>query len=137
MSDLPPFFRGTSPGFGMARQGQVLTRVYWADVIAASSSQVNSTAVALPNYLFTVDSIHLYNNAKGPQRYILDIDFSTAPGAFVRYLTVTYEGFKTFRLSHASGAGILGVNSFRETIYNDNDQARNFNSHIFWIYNEP
>ena len=145
MSDLPDFYQGTSPGFGMARTGQVLTRVYYDADIATGVTQVNTTVVNLLGYLFTIDTVHLYsrrtatawlNNA--PWRYMIEINTVFPPAAAVWnvYWNGYVEGSKTLRLSHVTGAGIPDVYSFRETIINDTQWTRHFRSMLYYLYNE-
>jgi hypothetical protein len=146
VSDLPDFYRGTSPGFGMAREGQVLTRIAWSGNIVAGASQVNTNVVTLPNYLFTIDAIHLFSRKiapavtlnPGPFRYLVELDFSVppAPSVWVPYYNGWVEASSTLRLFHVTGAGIQGVYGFRETIYNDSDMSRYFESYIYYLYNE-
>jgi hypothetical protein len=134
MSDLPPFYTKTSPGLSLGRSGQVVTLRgdpyvvgVWDGTIAGLGNHVVQDTVAA-NVLFQIDSISLWTDAKGIQRYIMDLEFSAAPGVWIRYLTMCYLSDVQQRIQHAMGCSIPGVSQWRETIYNDNFIIRNFTS---------
>jgi hypothetical protein len=146
VSDLPDFYKSTSPGFGMTRFGQVLNRIVWAGDIAAGATQTNITAVTLPGYLFTIDAIHLFTKYSSlvqalnprPFRYEIALNFVAPPGVpvWTTYYSGWVEASKTIRMFHVTGAGIAGVYGIREIIYNDSDMLRYYESYIYYLYNE-
>lgn len=117
MTDRPDHTKSSSPSFGRRRVGQVLTNVEWNDYIAAGANQLYTDGVDRTGYNFNIDTIHISTDAKGPQRYELDLQIS---GVWVRYLTVQYELYAMLSLSHVAGPGIPNVTSWRDRIYNDN-----------------
>jgi hypothetical protein len=138
MSDGPDFSESTSPGFGRKREGQTVELYSWppfAPTIAAGALQVNSGVAVVPpiTYLFQIDSAHLWTDAVGPQRYIIELLIG---GAWVVYFRGWFETSKMFRVHHVMGASVANVENWRETIYNDNDVARSFISIVAIIKNE-
>jgi len=132
MSDLSDFLGGTSPGFGRLRQGQVVTingqidPVFgWSGIIAPGASATNTFPVAA-GVLFQIDSVQLWTDAKGPQRYAIEVEFLAAPGTWLVYYYGIYESDAVVRIQHVMGSWLAGVSQWREIVYNDNYVDRNF-----------